>query len=119
MEDKFLLKYGRLSLKFLNEKGFLIHEFIDSINEDLLKKISKYREFIVEKNGYNFCCEIFFIKNDKIYRGRIILDIKKGLVFDENYFIENINLFWSENFIADFFDEGDYELEFNYIIFDS
>ena len=85
MEDKFLLKYGQLSLKFFNEKGFFIREFIDSINKDLLKKISKYREFIVEENGYY---NIFFIKNDKVYRGRIILDLKKGLEFDENYFNE-------------------------------
>ena len=115
MEDKFLLKYGQLSLKFFNEKGFLIREFIDSINKDLLKKISKYREFIIEKNGYDFYCNIFFIKNDGVYRSRIILDLKKGLEFDENYFNEILIYGGFRNF----FEEDD-ELEFfNGIVLDS
>ena len=54
-------------------KNFLFMNFIDSINEDLLKKISKYREFIIvketaeseeeeEKSEYTSCKNLFYKK---------------------------------------------------------
>ena len=56
-----------ISLKYYNRKKLRICDFIETIREDLLKKISKNRGFIDKKNGYIYFEIIYYNKDDDEY----------------------------------------------------
>ena len=55
-------KNGIIELKYINEKRLGVHDFIESIKKDLLKKISKNRVFIDEERIIYF--EIWHTDNN-------------------------------------------------------